>query len=144
MEIDNKKVFIIMGIFALFLVSMVVSQYYNAARKAGLQKVRKAEFGKLQFKGTVINHKVYRYMNKNYYQVCVKLDSANMKELTIFNEDDCVKIKDGIAAFSAGYLNNILGPVDSVAVNINNSGQIIYHYKGNARDEHPLGFDPMA
>ena len=133
-----------MGIFALFLVCMVVSQYFNAVRKAELQKVRKAEFGKLQFKGMVINHKVYRYMNKNYYQVCVKLDSANIKELNIFNDNDCIEIKNGIATFSAGYLNNILGPVDSVAVNINNSGQIIYHYKANARDEHPLGFDPMG
>jgi hypothetical protein len=144
MEIDNKKIFFGMAVIALFLISVIVSQSYNAERNANEQKIRLTEIGRLQFKGRVINSKVYRYFGKNYYMVCVKIDSANVKNLYIFNNLDCIKIKNGIATFAAGYLNHILGVVDSVAVNINNSGKIIFHYKGNARDELPLGFDPKG
>jgi hypothetical protein len=141
---ENKKIFMMMGIFALFLVSMIVSQYYNALNKAELQKKRKAEYGKLQFNGKVVNYRVYKYMNKNYYQICVKLDSAKTKDFFIYNDDDALTIKNGMATFSAGYLNHILGPADSVSVNANNSAQIVYHYKDNALNETPLGFDPMG
>ncbi len=133
-----------LGIFALFLVSMVISQYYNALNKAGLQKKRKAEYGNIQFTGKVINYRVYKYMNKNYYQICVKLDSAKAKDFFIYDDDDCLSIKNGIATFSAGYLNHILGPADSVAVNPNNSGEVVYHYTDNALTKTPLGFDPMG
>ena len=144
MEIDNKKIFLGMAVFAFFLISIIISQSFNAQRKADEQKIRKAEIGKLQFKGKVISSKIYRYYGKNYYLVCVKLDSANVKNLYVFNNLDCIKIKNGMATFAAGYLNHVLGTVDSVAVNINNSGKVIFHYKNYARDEHPLGFDPMG
>jgi len=134
-----------MGILALFLVSMIISQYYNALSKAELQKKRKAEYGSLQFTGKVTHHRVYRYMNKNYYQVCVKLDSARVKDIFIFNDDDCLKIKNGMATFSAGYLNHTLGPADSVAANVNHSGKIeLYYKKDNVLTKTDLGFDPMG
>jgi hypothetical protein len=144
MEPDHKKVFFGMGLIALFLVSVAISQYFNSIRKAEQQKTRLSQIGRLHFKGKVISSKVYRYVGKNYYMVCVKLDSANVKDFYIYNDLDCIKIKNGIATFAAGYLNHTLGIVDSVNVNINNSGKIIFHYKGNARDELPLGFDPMG
>jgi hypothetical protein len=144
MEPDQKKIFFAMAIIACFLVSVVISQYYNAQRNAVEQKIHLQEIGKLQFKGKVIHSKTYRYFGKNYYLVCVKLDSANVKNFYVYNNLDCIKIKDSIATFAAGYLNHTLGVVDSVAVNINNSGKIIFHYKGNARDELPLGFNPMG
>ena len=133
-----------MAVVAFFLISVILSQYYNAERSAKEQKIRKAEIGHLQFKGKVTGSKVYRYFGKNYYIACVKLDSSNVKSLYIYNNLDCIKIKNGVATFSAGYLNHILGVVDSVAVNINDSGKVIFHYKGNARDERPLGFDPLG
>jgi hypothetical protein len=144
MEIDNKKVFLVMAAIALFLASVVISQSFNAERKLKEQKIRLSQIGKLQFKGKVINSKIYRYVGKNYYLVCVKLDSTSVQDFYIFNDLDCIKIKNGIATFAAGYLNHTLGVVDSVAVNINNSGKVIFHYKGNARDVLPLGFDPMG
>jgi hypothetical protein len=144
MQMDNKKVFTVMGVVALFLVSMIISQYYNALNKAELVKKRKAEYGSLQFSGKVSSYKVYRYMNKNYYKICVKLDSPNVKPMHIFDDDDAINIKGGIATFSAGYLNHILGPADSVAVNAGNSGKIVFHYAANVLDERTLGFDPMG
>jgi hypothetical protein len=133
-----------MAVIALFLASVAISQYYNAERRAGNQKIRLAQIGKLQFKGKVINSKVYKYGGKNYYLVCVKLDSANVQAFYIYNDLDCLRIKNGIATLPAGYLNHTLGIVDSVAVNINNSGKIVFHYKDNARDVFPLGFNPMG
>ena len=135
----------LMGILAFFLVSMIISQYYNALSKAELQKKRKAEYGSLQFTGKVIHYRVYRYMNKNYYQVCVKLDSARVKDIFIFNDDDCLKIKNGMATFSAGFLNHTLGSADSVAVNMNHSGKIeLYYKKDNVLTKTDFGFDPMG
>jgi len=144
MQIDNKKIFFGMAVVAFFLISVIVSQTNNAERKAEQQKIREKEIGKLQFKGKVISSKIYKYYGKNYYLVCVKLDSANVHYFYIYNDLDCIKIKNGIATFSAGYLNHVLGPVDSVAANINNSGKVEFHYKGNARDEYPMAFDPMG
>jgi len=133
-----------MGIFALFLVSMIISSYYNALHKAELQKKRMAEYGSLKFTGKVIKYRVYKYMNKNCYQICVKLDSAGVKDLYIYNENDALKIKDGIASFGAGYLSNILGPADSVAVNEDSSGRVVLYYKDNAVVKLPFGFDPYG
>ena len=144
MEIENKNIFLGMGLIALFLISVIITQSYNVARKAKDEKQRVAEIGKLQFKGKVISTHIYKYYGKNYYIACVKLDSSNVKSLHIYNDLDCIQIKDSIATFSAGYLNNILGPIDSVAVNINNSGKVIFHYKSHARNEYLLGFDPFG
>jgi hypothetical protein len=144
MDTDTKKIFFAMAIIGLFLISVVVSQSFNAERKAKEQKIRMEQIGKLQFKGKVINSKVYKYYGKNCYIVCVKLDSTSVKNFYIFNTLDCIKIKNGIATFAAGYLNHTLGVVDSVAVNINNSGKVIFHYKDDARDELPLAFSPMG
>jgi hypothetical protein len=144
MEPNTRKIFFIMAIGAAFLVCMIVSQYFNVQRKAKEHKIRLETIGKLQFRGKVVNSKVYKYGTKNCYIICVKLDSANVKDFYIYNDLDCLKIKNGIATLPAGYLNHTLGVVDSVAVNINNSGQIMYHYKGNVRDERPLAFDPTG
>jgi hypothetical protein len=133
-----------MGIIALFLMGVVTTRTCNAINDAKDQKTRKTEFGKLQFKGRVISSKTYRYFNKNYYLVCVKLDSTNVNSLYVFNNLDGIKIKNGIATFAAGYLNPVLGVADSVAANINNSGKVIFHYKAHAVDVHPLGFDLMG
>lgn len=144
METGDKKIFLGIAVIAFFLISVIVSQSNNAQRKADEQKTRQRELGKLQFKGKVISSKTYKYYGKNYYLVCVKLDSASVHDFYIYNDLDCIKIKNGIATFSAGYLNHVLGAVDSVSANINGNGKVVFHYKGNARDEYPLAFDPMG
>ena len=131
-----------MFVVAAFLVCVVVSQYNNTLRKAAEQKIRLSQIGKLHFKGKVINSKIYRYYGKNYYMICVKLDSTNIKNFFVYNNLDCLKVKNGIATFSAGYLNHTLGMVDSVEANMNNSGKVIYYYSAHAKDSSPLGFAP--
>ena len=133
-----------MGVIAIFLISLVLTQSYNAVRHAEEQKARMAKLGKLQFRGKVIATKIYRYFGKNYYQVCVKQDTTSMDSLYICNDQDCIRIKNGIATFSAGYLNNILGAADSVSANIDNSGKVIFHYKTHAIEKRALGFEPMG
>ncbi|MBS1524498.1 MAG: hypothetical protein JST19_02550 [Bacteroidetes bacterium] len=133
-----------MGVIAMFLVSVVLTQTFNVMHKADAQKKRMIEIGKLQFNGKVTGRRIYRYFGKNYYQVCVKLDYSSVDSLVIFNDLDCIRIKNGMATFSAGYLNKILGPVDSVSANIGNSSKVIFYYKTHAIDSHPLGFDAMG
>jgi hypothetical protein len=144
METGDKKIFFGMAIIAFFLISIIVSQSNNAQRKADKQKTRQKELGKLQFKGKVIGSKIYKYYGKNYYLVCVKVDASSVSDFYIYNDLDCIKIKNHIATFSAGYLDNVLGMVDSVSANMNDDGKVIFHYRGNARDEYPLAFDPMG
>lgn len=141
---NNNKIFLWMGIIALFLVGVVTTRTCNAVREAKEHKVRMATFGKLQFKGKVTGSKTYRYFNKNYYVVCVKLDSTSVNSLNIFNNLDGIRIRNGIATFAAGYLNPVLGVADSVSVNMHNSGKVEFYYKAHAREERPLGFDPMG
>src|SRR5215469_12118188 len=144
MQPNNNKIFIMMGLFAVFIVSMVISQYYNAQHKSELLKKRKAEYGSLHFTGKVISYKSYRYMNKNFYKICVKLDSANVKPLNIYNDDDAIRISNGTATFSAGYLNHILGPADSVAANIDNDGKIFLIHQGGVSEKRDFKFEPMG
>ncbi|MGZ4001232.1 MAG: hypothetical protein ACXVIY_11410 [Mucilaginibacter sp.] len=144
MPTDNSKVFLWMGIIALFLVGLVTTRTCNAVREAKDHKARMAMFGKLQFKGKVIGSRTYRYFNKNYYVVCVKLDSSSINSLYIFNNLDGIRISKGMATFAAGYLNPVLGVVDSVSVNMDKSGKVELYYKAHAREERPLGFDLMG
>jgi hypothetical protein len=144
MPANDHKVFLWMGIIVLFLVGFVTTRTCNASREAKEHKTRMAEFGKLQFKGKVIGSKTYRYFNKNYYVICVKLDSTSVSSLHVFNNLDGIRIRNGIATFAAGYLNPVLGVADSVSVNMNNSGKVELYYKAHAREERPLGFDLMG
>jgi len=140
---DNKKVFAVMGVVALFLVSVIISQYYGALSKADLVKKRKAEYGWLHFSGKVISCRVYKYINKSFYQVCVKLDSPNVKPVMVYNDDDAIKISNGIATFSAGYIDKFVGLADSVTVNMNR-GKIIFFRNRYMIAKKELGFDPMG
>jgi hypothetical protein len=144
MEMDNKKVFAVMGAGAFFLICFVVSQYYGLLNKADLQKKRKAEYGWLHFSGKVINCKTYTYVHKSFYQVCVKLDSPDVKPVMVYNDDDAIKVSNGIATFSGGYINKFLGLPDSVAVNKNNNGKIIFYRTRYIIAQKNLGFDPMG
>lgn len=134
-----------MGLFALLLVSVVISQYYNALNQAELGKTRRAEYGRIHFSGKVIHYRIYRYMNKKFYQVCVKLDSANVKSLLVYNDDDAIKIDKGTATFSAGFFNRVLGAADSVSVNMNNSDKVVLYYStAHAIDTRDFKFEPMG
>jgi len=129
-----------MALIALFVISVGVSAYINALKKAGLHKTRQAEFGNLQFTGKVVHVRLYEFMKDKCYQVCVKLDSANVKDFSVYNDDDAIKINDGIATFAAGHLDKIFGPADSVAVNVNHSGKVLLYY----RDKSFIKFDDFG
>ncbi|BAU52912.1 hypothetical protein [Mucilaginibacter gotjawali] len=140
MKIQEQKIYQLMGVIALFVISMGVSTYINALNKAELHKTRQAEFGNLVFKGKVIHVRFYEFMKSKCYQVCVKLDSAGVKDFSVYNDDDAIKIKDGIATFAAGHLDKTFGPVDSVAVNVNHSGKVFLYY----RDKSFIKFDDFS
>jgi hypothetical protein len=141
METSHKQIFGGMAVIAGFLVCVIVSQLYNAGRKDGEQKIHVEKISKLQFKGRVTGSKRYTYFRKNFYRVCVTLDSSSVKSLYIYNNRDCIKINNGVATFSAGFLDPKSGIADSVAANIHNSGKLIFYYPNRSRQEVPLGFN---
>lgn len=134
-----------MGLFALLLITIIFSQYNSAMNKAELQKKREKEYGTLSFSGKVVHYRLYKYMSKNYYQVCVKLNQPNAKPLTIFDDDDAIRIANGMATFSAGYYNRVLGAADSVSANPDKSDKLMLYYNAaNAVDRKDFNFEPMG
>jgi len=141
---DNRRVFMTLGVFALFMVGLVISQYRNALDNLELGKKRHAEYGGVHFSGKVTGYKTYRYMNKNCYRICVRLDSVAAKSLVVFDDNDAISINDTLAVFSAGYLNHVLGTADSVAVNEAGSDKIMLYYRGRAVEKRDFSFDRMG
>ncbi|MDR3695202.1 hypothetical protein [Mucilaginibacter sp.] len=145
MKIQEQKIYQLMAVIALFVISMGVSTYINALKKAELHKTRQAEFGNLQFKGKVVHVRIYEFMKRKCYQVCVKIDSADVKDYTVYNDDDAFKIKNGIATFAAGYLDKTFGPVDSIAVNVDHSGKVLLYYRDKSFIKfNDFGFEPYG
>src|ERR1035437_8932281 len=118
MQIDTTKFYTLIAVVCLFIVGYIFTAHYVSEQMANEQKVRKEKIVNLQFKGKVVNYTLYRYNKKNCYTICVKLDTTNTQNLYVCNNLDCIKIKDGIATFSAGYLNPALGIADSVWYNM--------------------------
>jgi len=61
----------------------------------------------------------------------------------VYNDDDAIKISNGIATFSAGYIDKFVGLADSVTVNMNR-GKIIFFRNRYMIAKKELGFDPMG
>ena len=145
MKIQESKIYQLMAVIALVVIGMGVSTYVNALKKAELHKTRQTEFGNLQFKGKVVHIRFYQFMKSKCYQVCVKLDSADVKDFSVYNDDDAIKIKDGIATFAAGRLDKNFGPVDSVAVNVDHGGKVLLYYRDKSFIKfNDFGFDPFG
>jgi hypothetical protein len=83
-------------------------------------------------------------MNKNYYRICILLDTPATRPLHIYDDDDAIGIENNMATFSAGYLNSVLGPADSVAVNEEGSDKILFYYRGHAFEKKDFEFDKMG
>jgi len=61
------------------------------------EKKRVDIIGNIQFKGKVINSKVYEFAGKNYYMICVQIDTCNVKTFYVLNDLCALKIKNNIA-----------------------------------------------
>lgn len=90
--------------------------------------------GRIQFKGKVINSKTYRYSDKDYYLVCIKLDYSNTKDICLYNDVCCLKIKNGIATLAAGVLDKSVGVASYVEVNIGYNRKITLRYTNGDHD----------
>ncbi|MDN3580543.1 hypothetical protein [Mucilaginibacter flavus] len=126
----KKKGVLFLTLFFLLGFSIFVVVFFVTESNAGKEdKEILSLTGSIQFKGEVINSKVYDYSGKPYFMVCVKLDTCNVKSLFIINDLVSIKIKDGIATFPIGVLEPYYGIPVYVEENLGGKGMIKLRYK---------------
>lgn len=131
----------IKGISLLLLFFIIVITAFIVIFKLGNrqserdEKRRLAIIGNVQFKGKVINSKVYDYAGKSYYMICVQLDTCNVKSFYVLNDLCALKIKNNIATLSGSVYNPDLGFPVYAEINIANKGKTKLHFKNGTIDE---------
>ena len=139
-----KPALIIAAILTCFFAFVIITQSKTQDEEDKKQLRRIALIGNIQFKGKVINSKVYDYGGKSYYLICVKLDYTTANNFYLYNDLCGIKIKNGIATMSAGVLNSFDGVTNYVEVNMNNNRKVVVHYKNGDKDEFMFTLDPRG
>lgn len=138
MNIKIKGIIFLVIFFTVAVTGIIIIFITSDHRSDEQQKQRLAITGNIEFKGKVINSKIYQYAGKDYYMVCVKLDTCNIKNFYVLNDICALKIKDSKATFSAGVYVPYDGIVDYVEVNVKKSGKIKYRFKNGDVGEYEL------
>jgi hypothetical protein len=132
----RQKGWLFMGAFlVLILIVFIVTQIIANKQDEIANKKFNEYVGKVQFKGKVINTKIFKYGGKDYFMMCVQLDYSNFKEFYVLNDYCFLKIKNNIATFSGGVLNEVPKYVE---ININNSRIERFHYSDGSTDDYGL------
>ncbi|BAU56165.1 hypothetical protein [Mucilaginibacter gotjawali] len=116
----RQKGFFFFGV--AFIIIIVLLAIFDDNQSQLMVDKNKKYIGKVQFKGKVINSKIYSYAGKPYFMICVKLDFSNFRDLEIINEYCFLKIKNNIATVDEGVYSSDVGVPKYVEVNIGNSG----------------------
>jgi len=136
---------IILGFFSLLFIVYVI---VTSDKSSNLQDKRFQKqielIGKIRFKGEIINKKIYRYADKNYHLISIRLDYSNTKDIYMFNDLCCIKIKNGTAVISAGVYEPALGEPKYVEVNMNNDDKIKTTYKDGSSTVNICTLDPYG
>lgn len=139
------KGFIFFSLFIIIIIIITVIQTHLDDGKAEKEhKERLVMVGHIEFKGKVINSKVYQFGGKNYYMICVKLDYSSVKEYYVLNNLCAIKIKNNIATIAAGFLSSDNGIVDYVEENIGHNGLEKFTYKNGVVYEGGYGLANMG
>ncbi|QEC79299.1 hypothetical protein [Mucilaginibacter ginsenosidivorax] len=138
MNTKTKGIFFILFFLIAIIVIFIIVFNLQSNRSDQVDKDRLALTGNVQFKGKVIKSKIYEYAGKNYYMICIQLDTCNVKKFYVFNERSALKIKNNIATISAGVFVPYYGVVNYVEVNIKNNKKIKFFYKTGDIHEYEL------
>jgi hypothetical protein len=119
----RQKGFLFFGIVSMIfiIITVMLAIFDDNQSQLNIDKNKKY-IGKVQFKGKVINSKIYSYAGKPYFMICVQLDFSNFRDLEIINESCFLKIKNNIATMDEGVYSSDVGVPKYVEVNIGNSG----------------------
>jgi len=99
------------------------------------EKRRLAMVGNIQFKGKVINSKVYDFAGKSYYMICVQLDTCNVKSCYVLNDLCALKIKNNIATMPGSVYDSYLGIPKYIEINMSNKGKMKLYFNSGTVDE---------
>src|ERR1700733_12694596 len=117
---NTKRALLIVAIFLVVMITFFIIMMRNWMNQSSQdEKSRLSVTGNIQFKGKVINSKVYDFGGRNYYLICVQLDTSNVKSFYVFNDQAFLKIKNNIATMAAGFLDTYYGAATYVEVNMN-------------------------
>lgn len=128
MTTQQKGFLLIGGMLTIMLVVFIVTTILSNRDSALEARKFKEYVGKVQFKGKVINSKIYKYSGKDYLMLCIQLDYSNFKEYYVLNDYCFFKIKNNIATMAVGVFNPDEGMPKYVEVNLrgNGSEKLIY------------------
>ena len=105
------------------------------------QKIRTGVLGKISFKGRVINYKIVHneQFERNYLMMCIKLEYSNTDSFYYFQDENALKIKNGIATMSSGSYQPTFIPI-YVEINKNHCYRNIFYYADGEKDIFGLNF----
>ncbi|TWI96840.1 hypothetical protein JN11_03953 [Mucilaginibacter frigoritolerans] len=142
---QSVKILIFIIVVIICFIAFVWIIESNSSRQEDKdQQTRLASIGNIQFKGKIINSKVYENGGRTYFMICIKLDYTNTENFYIYNNLCCLKIKNGIATMAAGFFDSDIGVPNYVEANMNRDGKIIYNYKKGDPYEGIFTLEPMG
>jgi len=129
MNPKTKGVIVLLSFFVIMIAVFTIATISDNKHSDNEEKERFALVGKIHFKGKVIDSKVYPFAGKDYYMVCVQLDTCNVKNFYVLNDLCALKIKNNIAAFSGSVYNPNLGFPTYIEINMKNDGKTKVQFK---------------
>ena len=138
----QKGCLLLIVIFVAFVIVIVLQlpkgDHYNDPY---FQKIRTGVLGKISFKGKVINYKVVHneQFGRNYLMICIKLEYSNTDSFYYFQDENALKIKNGIATMSSGsYQPNHMPTY--VEINMNHNYKNIFYFAHTEKDVSEMNF----
>lgn len=135
MNVQTKQV-AFLSLFLIVIITVFIIIFILQTKQSDKNEKKRVDIiGNIQFKGKVINSKVYEFAGKNYYMICVQIDTCNVKTFYVLNDLCALKIKDNIATLSGSKYSPDFGFPDYVEINMNKDGKTKFHFKNGTVDE---------
>lgn len=133
-----KQILFIGFIIIFFITVIVIRQFYNKEQHKNVFGNKSENIEMIQFKGAVIDSKIVKHGGRQYGIVCLKLDYSNIKSFYVFNESVCLKIKDGKAIMSIGFVMQNDKKIKYIEVNMQADKKERFFKEGGEVDEYDM------
>ncbi len=137
MKKQTKTLLLIFSIIIVFIAVIVIDRSLAKENDDKLQKWRDKNM-QVQFKGSVIETQIVKHGGRQYGIVCLRLDYTNQNNFYAFNDSICLKIKNGKAIMSIGFVASTDKKIKYIEVNLNNDRKERYFKVGGEVEEYDL------
>lgn len=138
MKKEKKTLLLLLSIVIIFIAVIIISKNSVKEDNDSIQKWRDKNIGNIQFKGKVVESKIVEHGGRRYGIVCLDLDYSNTKDFYVFNEFACLRIKDGKAIMSIGFVMQNDEKVKYIEVNIKGDKKERFFKEGGGVDEYEM------